>query len=308
MGAAAVVRAMLSVVAAAESAPADGQAAGFSMEELLTTVQAKGVQFGLQLLAAVAIFVVGWIVAKIVARFVERLMRRAKSAPILVTFVRQLTYVGLTIVVILAALSHLGVKVTSFIALLGAAGLAVGLALQGSLANFAAGVLLMVFRPFRVGDFVEVSGESGTVEDITVFTTQIVTRDNRTVIIPNAAITGGNIVNYTVKGTRRVDLVIGVGYEADLKRTREVILDVLSQDERILEEPEPTVAVCELAGSSVNFAVRPWCRAEDYWPVHFGTQEAVKVRLDAEGINIPFPQQDVHLYRHGESGSGDEED
>ncbi len=300
MSAIQAVRGMLWVLAAAGPTPGGTEATGFSLEEVLGTVQQKGVEFGLQLLAAVLIFLVGRFVAKVVARFVERLMERAKAAPILVTFVRQFTYVGLVIVVILAALSRLGVQVTSFIAILGAAGLAVGLALQGSLANFAAGVLLMVFRPFRVGDFVEIAGETGTVEDITIFTTQIVTPDNRTIIVPNASVTDGNIVNYTVKGTRRVDLVIGVGYDADLKQTREAILDVLSQDERILDEPEPTVAVHELAGSSVNFAVRPWCAADDYWPVYFDTQERVKVRLDAEGISIPFPQQDVHLYRHGD--------
>jgi small conductance mechanosensitive channel len=304
MGVGQAIGAALGALAAAEATPGTGQTASFSLEELLETVQARGVDFGLQLLAALAIFVVGRIVARIVARLVERVMERAKAAPILVTFVRQLTYVGLTIVVILAALSRLGVQVTSFIAVLGAAGLAIGLALQGSLANFAAGILLMVFRPFKVADFVDIAGEMGTVEEITIFTTQIVTPDNRTVIVPNASVTGGNIVNYTVKGTRRVDLVIGVGYDADLKQTRRAILDVLSRDGRVLKEPEPTVAVLELAASSVNFAVRPWCSADDYWPVYFDTQEAVKERLDAEGINIPFPQHDVHLYQPAATGSG----
>jgi small conductance mechanosensitive channel len=302
MGAVQAIGAVLGAFVAAGTAQGAEEAGGLSTDQLLETIQVRGVEFGLQLLAALAIFVVGRIVAGLVARFVARLMHRAKAAPILITFVRQLTYVGLLIVVILAALSRLGVQVTSFIAVLGAAGLAVGLALQGSLANFAAGILIMVFRPFKVGDFVDIAGETGTVEDITVFTTQIVTPDNRTIIVPNASVTGDSIVNYTVKGTRRVDLVIGVGYDADLKQTRQAILDVLSQDERVLKDPEPTVAVLELADSSVNFAVRPWCSAGDYWPVYFATQEAVKERLDAEGISIPFPQSDVHLYRETAAG------
>ncbi|MFO8007399.1 MAG: mechanosensitive ion channel [Candidatus Brocadiia bacterium] len=304
MGVIQTIGGVLVTLAAAAAPSGAEQPAGFSVETLLQTVQEKGVQFGLQLLAAVLIFIVGRVVAGLLARLIARLMKRAKAAPILVTFSRHFTYVGLMIVVVLAALSRLGVQVTSFIAILGAAGLAIGLALQGSLANFAAGVLLIVFRPFKVGDFVDIAGEKGTVEDITIFTTQIVTRDNRTVIVPNASITDGSIVNYTSKGTRRVDLVIGVGYDADLKQTRRAILDVLSQDSRVLKDPEPTVAVLELGGSSVNFAVRPWCSADDYWSVYFDTQESVKERLDAEGINIPFPQQDVHLYQHGEVESG----
>ncbi len=277
------------------TAEAVNEATGGSLDTLLETVQERGAEFGLQVLAAIAIFIVGRIVAKVVANVVRGIMERAKAEAVLVSFVSQFTYVGLLIVVILASLTQLGVQVTSFIAVLGAMGLAVGLALQGSLANFAAGLLLVVFRPVKVGDFVDIAGETGTVEEIAIFTTQIVTPDNRTVIIPNASVTGGNVINYTVKGTRRVDLVVGVAYNADLEQTRDVILDVLAQDERILKDPAPTVAVSDLADSSVNFVVRPWCAADVYWDVYFATLEAVKLRLDAEGISIPFPQRDVHL-------------
>ena len=254
---------------------------------------------------ALLIFLVGRIVARIIRAIVQRVMGKAKAAPILVSFVGQLTYIGLMIFVIVAALSHLGVKVTSFIAVLGAAALAIGFALQGSLSNFAAGILLVIFRPFRIGHFIQGGGETGTVEEITLFTTQIVTPDNRTVIIPNAKLTGDNVINYSAKGTRRVDLVVGIAYEADVQKAKEVIGDELAKDERILADPAPTVGVVELADSSVNLVVRPWTSADDYWDVYFDTLEVVKRRLDAEGITIPFPQRDVHVYEHGEAGSSD---
>lgn len=268
------------------------------MEDLLAKLQEYGALYGLQVLGALLVFLVGRIVARIARGIVRRVMERRNAAPILVSFVSQITYVLLMVFVILAALGQLGVEMTSAIAVLGAAGLAVGLALQGSLANFAAGILLVIFRPFRVGHFVEAAGVSGTVEDLGLFTTQVVTPDNRTVIIPNAQVTGGNIVNYSVKGTRRVDMVVGIGYGADIARAKGIVQDVLSKDERVLDDPAPFIGVLELADSSVNLAVRPWTTAENYWGVFFDTLEAVKNRLDAEGINIPFPQRDVHLYRH----------
>ncbi len=253
--------------------------------------------------SALLIFLVGRIIAQIIRGVVRRVMTRAKAASILVSFVGQLTYVALMIFVLLAALSRLGVNLTSAVAVLGAGALAIGFALQGSLANFAAGILLVIFRPFKIGDFVQGAGESGTVEEITLFTTQIVTPDNRTVIVPNAHITGGNIVNYSAKGTRRVDLVVGIAYESDVAKAKEVIQDELARDQRILADPAPTVAVVDLADSSVNLVVRPWTNAQDYWAVYFDTLESVKRRLDLEGITIPFPQQDVHVYRHGEAAS-----
>jgi small conductance mechanosensitive channel len=189
-------------------------------------------------------------------------------------------------------------QTTSFIAVIGAAGLAVGLALQGSLANFAAGFLMIIFRPFKVGDYIEGAGIAGTVESIQMFTTQLKTPDNKTVIVPNAKITGDNIVNWSSKGTRRVDLVIGIGYGDDIDKAKQIMMDVLTKDQRVLKDPAPQVAVLELADSSVNFVVRPWVNASDYWNVYFDTTEEIKKRFDQEGVSIPFPQRDVHMYEH----------
>ena len=198
---------------------------------------------------------------------------------------------------ILAAVGQLGVQTTSFIAVLGAAGFAVGLALQGSLGNFASGVLIMIFRPFKSGDFVEAGGTMGIVEAIQIFTTTLRTGDNKTIIVPNGQITSGTITNYSAKDTRRVDLVIGVSYGDDLDKVRRVIEEVIAAEGRVLSEPEPTIGVLELADSSVNFAVRPWVKSSDYWPVYFGLMESFKKRFDQEGISIPFPQQDVYLHQ-----------
>jgi len=266
------------------------------MEDLLNKLQEWGALYGLQVLGAIVIFVVGRWVAKLVRSLVRRLMSRAKADPTLVSFVGHLVYVLLMTFIIVAALGNLGVQTTSFIAVIGAAGLAVGLALQGSLANFAAGVLLIIFRPVRVGDFVEGAGQTGTVEEIGIFTTTLITPDNRTVIVPNAKLTGDNIVNYTHKGTRRVDMVVGVSYGDDLKKVRKAIEEVLAKDARILKDPAPTIGVVELGDNSVNFAVRPWTAAADYWGVYFDTLEALKVHFDAKDISIPFPQRDVHMY------------
>ncbi len=267
------------------------------MQDILLKLKEYGALYGLQVVGAIVIFVVGSIVARIVRRIARGVMERRRAAPILVSFVSEMTYVLLMVFVILAALSRLGVQMTSAIAVLGAAGLAVGLALQGSLANFAAGILLVIFRPFGAGHFIEAAGISGTVEELGLFTTQVVTPDNRTVIIPNGQVTGGNIINYSTKGTRRVDLVVGISYSADIAKAKAAILDVLGKDERVLKEPATFIGVLELADSSVNLAVRPWTTAENYWGVHFDALEAIKNRLDAEGIGIPFPQRDVHLFR-----------
>ncbi|NNK02635.1 MAG: mechanosensitive ion channel, partial [Desulfatitalea sp.] len=213
-------------------------------------------------------------------------------------FIANFAYIGLLAFVVLAALSQLGIQTTSFIAVLGAAGLAVGLALQGSLSNFAAGFLMILFRPFSVGDYIEGGGVTGTVEEIQIFTTTLVTPDNKTVIIPNAKIMGDNIINWTVKGTRRVDLVVGIGYGDDIDKARQVIADVLAKDARVRKDPPPQIAVSEMADSSVNFVVRPWVSASDYWAVSFGVTEQIKKAFDDEGISIPFPQRDVHVYQH----------
>jgi len=227
-------------------------------------------------------------------------MNKRQVDPTIVSFVANMTYIALLVFVVLAALGQLGIQTTSFIAVIGAAGLAIGLALQGSLANFAAGFLMIIFRPFKVGDYIEGAGVGGTVEVIQIFTTQLKTPDNKTVIIPNAALTAGNITNYSAKGTRRVDLVFGIGYGDDIDHAKKVIMDVLAKEERILKDPATTIGVVELADSSVNFAVRPWVKADDYWNVYFDTTENIKKGFDAQGISIPFPQRDVHMYEHKE--------
>jgi small conductance mechanosensitive channel len=268
------------------------------MENLLSRVWELLTIYGLRIVAALVVFVVGRWIAKGLTRGVGRLMERSKVDPTLIKFTGNLTYIVLFTFVIIATLGQLGIHTTSFIAVLGAAGLAIGLALQGSLSNFAAGFLMILFRPFKVGDFIEGAGVAGTVEEIQIFTTKVMTPDNKTVIIPNAKLTGDNIINWTVQGTRRVDMVFGIGYGDDIDKARQVMADIIAKDERILKDPAPTIAVSELADNSVNFVVRPWVKADDYWNVYFDTTENVKKALDAEGISIPFPQRDVHIYEH----------
>jgi len=267
------------------------------MDAIVPKVQEFSMVFGLKILAALLILVVGRWVARLVRNVIEKMMAKNNVDATLVPFVGNLIYFALITFVILAALAHLGIQTTSFIAVIGAAGLAVGLALQGSLANFAAGVLMLIFRPFKVGDFIEGAGVSGIVEEINIFTTHLRTVDNKTIIIPNAKITSDNITNYTKKEKRRVDLVVGVSYGDDIGKVKRVISDVLDGDGRVLKDPAPTVAVLELGESSVNFAVRPWVNTADYWNVYFDTTENLKKRFDAEGIQIPFPQRDVHIHQ-----------
>jgi small conductance mechanosensitive channel len=274
------------------------------MSNIIPKLQEWGTFYGLKIIAAVVIFIVGRWVAKILRNLIERMMSKAKVDETLVKFVGNLTYVALLVIVIIAALNQLGIQTTSFIAIIGAAGLAVGLALQGSLANFAAGVLMIIFRPFKVGDYVEGGGTAGTVETINIFTTHLISPDNKEIIVPNAKITGDNIVNYSAKDTRRLDLVFGVSYSDDLQKVKNVLLDILKADSRILQNPAPTIGVLELADSSVNLAVRPWVKGSDYWPIFFDLKEKIKERFDAESISIPFPQQDVHLYQLKEEASG----
>jgi small conductance mechanosensitive channel len=198
---------------------------------------------------------------------------------------------------VITALGKLNVPTASFVAVIGAAGLAVGFAMQGSLGNFASGVMLILFRPFRVGDYVEAGGTSGSVEEIQVFATTLKTPDNKKIVVPNAAITAANIVNYSAKPVRRVDMVFGIGYGDDIAKAKQIISDILAKDDRVLRDPEPTIAVCELADSSVNLAVRPWVNTPDYWGVLFDVTEAVKLEFDKQGVSIPFPQQDVHMHQ-----------
>jgi small conductance mechanosensitive channel len=276
------------------------------VQELIAKAYELGTDFGVKILAALAVFIIGRWVVKYLRNLTLRVMQKRDVDPTLTKFVANLAYVALLTFVIIAALGMLGIQTTSFIAVLGAAGLAVGLALQGSLSNFAAGVLMIIFRPFKVGDFIEGAGVVGVVEEIQIFTTQLATPDNKTIIIPNAKLTADNIVNltadnivnFTAKGTRRADMVFGIGYEDDIDKARNIISEILSNEERILKDPPPQVAVSELADSSVNFVARPWVNAGDYWGVVSDVTEAVKKRFDAEGVGIPFPQRDVHLYEH----------
>ena len=269
------------------------------MEEMLDKIYQLLTVYGLKVLAAIAIFIIGRWVAKGVRRLVERIMTKGNVDPTLVTFTSNMAYIGLLAFIVIAALGQLGIQTTSFIAILGAAGLAVGLALQGSLSNFAAGFLLIIFRPFKVGDLIEAAGVFGVVEAIQIFTTQLKTADNKTVIVPNAKLTDDNIVNWTVKGTRRVDMVFGIGYDDDIDKARSLMADIIAEDSRILKTPAPQISVSELADSSVNFVVRPWVKVEDYWGVHFDLTEKIKKAFDANGVSIPFPQRDVHVYQHG---------
>lgn len=252
-------------------------------------------EYGLKVLAAIVIFFIGKWIAGIIATGIRNGLK-AKSVDDTVNgFVYNMVYWALYIFVILAALGQLGIQTASFIAIMGAAGLAVGLALQGSLSNFAAGVLLVIFRPFKVGDYVEAGGASGIVEDIKIFSTQMRTPDNKTIILPNATIMNDNIVNYSTKPTRRVDLVIGVGYDAHLPDVKKILKEVVAADSRVLKEEDNQVEVLELGDSSVNFVVRSWTKTEDYWGVYFSLMENIKLKLDEQGINIPYPQMDVHL-------------
>jgi len=265
------------------------------MDEWVQQINFYLTTYGLQVLAAIVILLVGRWLAKLISKLIGKAMTKANVEAILVKFVANFSYVVLLVFVVIAALAKIGIQTASFIVVLGAAGLAIGLALQGSLANFASGVLMLIFRPFKSGDFIEAAGTKGVVQEIQIFNTILNTPDNVRVIIPNAQVTGGNIMNYTANGTRRVDLVIGVSYEDDLKKASQVITDVLTLDPRVLEEPPFTVAVSELADSSVNFVVRPWVKAADYWGAYFDITEKIKLGLDKNDVTIPFPQHDIHI-------------
>ena len=270
------------------------------LSKLLAKMYELLIVYGLKVVAAIVIFIAGRWVAKAVSNFIKKLMTKNKADKTLVSFVGNLSYVALLAFVIIAALNQLGIHTASLIAVLAAAGLAVGLALQGSLSNFAAGVLLIILKPFKVGHYIEGGGTAGTVEEIDIFTTQLKSPDNKTIIVPNAKMLGDSITNYTVKGTRRAELVFGIGYDDDIDKARQVIKDIIAQDNRVIKDPAPAVVVAELANSSVNFKVRVWTTAKDYWGFYFDTTETVKKQFDAEGISIPFPQRDIHIYEHKE--------
>jgi len=256
-----------------------------------------GIDLGIKVATALAIFLIGKFLIRILVRGISRVMQKQGVDKTLETFICNLVRVSLMVVVVIAAIGAIGIQTTSFIAIFGAAGLAVGLALQGSLSNFASGVLIVLFRPYRVGDFIEAAGIAGSVEQVQILTTILKTGDNKQIIVPNSQIMDSIITNYSANDTRRVDMMVGVSYDDDLDKVRKTLEELLAADGRILAEPAPTIAVSALADSSVNFVVRPWVNAADYWGVMFEMTEAIKKRFDKEGISFPFPQQDVHLYK-----------
>lgn len=279
------------------TAPLDVTDVNQLWETTQTWLTEKGVDFGINVVAAIAIFIIGRMVAKLLCRIVQKAMTRGKVDDTLSQFLGNIIYALLLAFVVIAAINRLGVDTTSFAAIMAAAGLAIGLALQGSLSNFASGVMIILFKPFAAGDFVEAGGSAGVIEEIHIFSTIMRTGDNKKIIIPNSAITGGTIVNYSAKDTRRIDLVFGCGYGDDLKAVKEYLIETVNADERVLQDPEPVVAVAELGDSSVNFVVRPWVKTDDYWPTLWDLTEKIKLGFDAKGFNIPYPTQDLHVHK-----------
>jgi len=260
------------------------------MENFIDILSSYAIDF----VIAIAIFIIGKRIAKMASNYLKRLLEKSGADETLTVFLGNVSYGILLVVVVLAALSQLGIETTSFIAILGAVGLAIGLAFQSTLSNISAGVMIVIFRPFNLGNFIEAGGVAGTVEEINLFNTVLKTPDNKVIIVGNSNIIGGNIINYSKKDTRRVDFVFGIGYDDDLKLAKDTLLDIVSKDERVLKDPEPFAAVKELGDSSVNFTLRVWVKSEDYWDVHFDTIEKVKLTFDEKGISIPYPQMDMH--------------
>jgi len=266
------------------------------MEFNAETITAIVIPWAIKIFFALVIFIVGKILAKSITNLVRKGMSKSGMDEALIKFLGGLVYAVLLVAVILAAVDTLGVNVTSLLAIVGAAGLAVGLALKDSLANFAAGVMIMIFRPFKIGDFVTTGGVAGVVDEIGLFCVLMHTPDNQRIIIPNSAVFGNTITNTSALPTRRIDLVMGISYDDNIGTAKKIIEDIIAADERILDDPAPVIAVSELADSSVNLVVRPWVKSEDYWPTRFDLLETMKVKLEEGGISIPFPQRDVHIY------------
>jgi small conductance mechanosensitive channel len=253
--------------------------------------------YGLKLIAALLILIIGRMAARGIRSLIKRTLSKWNIDETLAKFVSSLSYFAVMAFVIVAALGQMGIQTASFVAILGAAAFAVGLALQGSLANFASGVLIILFKPFTAGDYIEGGGVAGTVEEVSIFTTELKSPDNKKIIVPNGKMMADNIVNYSAKDIRRLDLVASVSYSDDIDKVKKALENVLREDKRVLGEPAPTIGVLALADSSVDLAVRPWVKNADYWGAFFDLQEGIKKRFDAEGISIPFPQQDVHLHK-----------
>ncbi len=267
------------------------------MENYLVQAKLILMQYGLKVLGAIVIVVVGIWVSKRLRKISIKMLGRTEIDPTIVNYIANIIYVTLIVFVVIFSLQNLGIETTSFMTVLGAAGLGIGLALKDSISNFAAGILLLIFHYFKNGDFIETGGISGIVDEITIFYTKLRSVDNKVIFIPNSSLLSSNLVNYSAKDKRRVDLVFGIGYDDDIDKAKQVIWDEINKNEKILKDPKPVVALIELADSSVNFNVRPWCRTSDYWAVYSELTEALKKRFDAEGINIPYPQTDVHLHQ-----------
>lgn len=266
-------------------------------EELVPVISGYIVSYGIKFIMAIAIFIVGKWLAKVVSTFLGNSLEKKGVDITLVKFVKNIIYYILLIMVIIAALGQIGIQTASFVAIVGAAGLAIGLALQGSLANFAAGVLIILFRPIKTGDFVEVSGVMGSVSEISIFATTLLTGDNKTVIVANADVTGGNITNFSTEPTRRVDLVVGVAYDSNIEQVKNELKALADADERILKDKDVTIGVVELGDSSINLVFRPWVNSADYWGVYFDLNEKIKNRFEEAGIGIPYPTMDVNVVK-----------
>ncbi len=269
-----------------------------NFEEWLPKLQAFGIEYGLLALKALAIFVIGRLVAKLLTNIADRVMKRGSMDSMLRKFLRNILYAVLLTFVVIAAISALGIQTASLVAVIGAAGLAIGLALQGSLANFAAGVLMIIFRPYKLGDLVNVAGTEGFVEVVDVFTTVLRLPDKTKIIIPNGQIMSDKIINYTEADKRRMELLVGIGYNDDIDKARDVIMSAIKESDYVLDDPAPAVTVAELGDNSVNLAVRPWVESATYAPASHEITERVKKALDKAGINIPYPQRDVHIFKH----------
>ena len=266
------------------------------MEEDMSILNDFVIPWGIQILIALTIFILGRMIAKAIADFAKKTMTKTSMDNMLAKFLSTMVYTILLIAVVLAAVDQLGINITALLAIVGAAGLAIGLALKDSLSNIAAGVMIIIYRPFKIGDYIKAGGSVGVVDEIGLFCTLMHTGDNQRIIIPNSAVLGGTIVNVNALGTRRIDLVIGIGYEDNIGQARDIILDIIDADPRILKDPEVGVSVADLADSSININVRPWVNVADYSAVRSDLLETIKLSLDQAGISIPYPQQDVHMH------------
>ncbi len=279
----------------------DIDSAATQMETLYMKAYELGLEYAPKLALAIITLLIGLWVIRGVGKVLQASMERSNVDPTLIPFLNSLTSWTLKVLLFVSVASMIGIATTSFIAVLGAAGLAIGLALQGSLANFAGGVLIMVFKPYKVGDLIETQGQLGVVKEVQIFNTIILAPQNKQVIIPNGAVSNGPIINYTAEGVIRVDLSIGIAYDADIARAKSVIMEVMEKHEKVLSDPAPFVGVSEMADSSVNLAVRPQCKPEFFWDVFFEINEQMKIALDDHNISIPFPQRDVHMINSSSS-------